>query len=69
MKPESLGLWCGYCKHIVNAWTNESVGMCAECVAKCSSCGGTGLLPLHPRLGLSTFCACDFGKAKARETP
>jgi hypothetical protein len=39
---------------------------CAECVAKCSSCGGTGRIYVHPRLGLWLSCVC--AKFEVRES-
>lgn len=60
-------MYCLYCKRKVSEWANQ-LGMCSDCDKKCSSCGGTGLVPFHPRLGLSTYCGCEHGKAKAKST-
>lgn len=59
---------CARCYRSCKAWANES-GMCQDCFDKCQSCGGTGLLPFHPRLGLSTYCSCKYGQEKRAATP
>lgn len=69
MATENPGYWCSWHKGMCDAWVEEALGMCQDCWAKCQTCGGTGLIPFHPRLGLSTFCVCEFGKKKLAETP
>jgi hypothetical protein len=59
---DELPFFCNACKQVKpypSSVKGEMHMWCLDCKAKCSNCGGTKKVWIHPRLGLWTPCpAC-----------
>ena len=68
MKKLGDPIWCSWHQGYSRNWP-EGSAMCQACVDRCPSCGGTGLIPFHVRLGMATYCPCKYGQEKRAATP